>query len=415
MPRQRIAIVGSGIAGLSAAHYLHPTYDITLFEANEYLGGHTHTVVTEVAGQSYAVDTGFIVFNEHTYPHFIALLDALGVPKQLSNMSFSFRDAAADFEYGGDTLNGLFAQRRRLADPHFYRLLWDIARFNREAQACLQRGIPADQTISDWVSTHRYGRLFQSSYLLPLAAAIWSTPAHDILDMPLSFLFTFYQNHGLFNVVNRPPWYVVAGGSHTYVEKITAPWRESIHCNTPVRAIQRAENQVTVRTDTGSAVFDAVVLACHSDQALALLEKPTADEYDILSQIPYQENIATLHTDPAALPTQRAAWSSWHYQQHGDQTASLTYYMNKLQTLACPEPICVSINHPTIDPAHVIQTMRYAHPRYTEASVKAKSQHHRINGQQHTFYTGAYWGNGFHEDGVRTSYHALAPLLPAHG
>lgn len=402
-----IAIVGSGIAGLTAAYLLHKRYKITVFEANDYIGGHTNTVDVTTASGRYAVDTGFIVFNQRTYPNFIKLLDKLNVAKQKSNMSFSFSSADLGLEYSGDSINSLFAQRKNSINPRFYRLLIDIWRFNRHANRFLQH---PDYTITlaEFSQHGCYHRWFNQTYLYPLASAIWSTPAVQVADMPAYFVLQFYANHGLLTLCDRPQWYVIKHGSAQYVKRLIAPFADRIYTNTPVTRIERHQNTVKIMTDQEEQSFDAVVMACHSDQVLAMLAEPSEAENRILSAMQYLPNRAVLHTDKRYMPQRHRAWASWNYLHRNNTT--LTYYMNKLQSIDAPESFLVSINPHDIAPQHIIKTIDYAHPLYNRASMQAQQQHHHINNQQRTFYVGAYWGNGFHEDGVNSSLQALAPL-----
>jgi predicted NAD/FAD-binding protein len=406
---QKIAIVGSGIAGLTAAHLLHPRYQITMYEANDYIGGHTHTIDVVRQDKVYAVDTGFIVFNEKTYPHFCALLKSLGVDKQPSNMSFSYSQQPHGLEYGGDSLNGIFAKRRNLLNPRFYCFLKDINRFYQCAKQFL---VKPDATISfeDWLHSQSLGKMAVDHLIKPMASAIWSTPLDQVGHIPAQFILAFYANHGLLEHRGRPPWYVVSGGSRSYVDALVKPLKDRIRLNSPVLKIRRSSSKVTIVTKDTEQKYDAVVLACHSPQALALLEQPSADEHTILSSIHYSPNIATLHTDTRAMPARKSAWSSWNFQQHQGGQTSLTYYMNLLQTINSDAHFLVSINQPAIDPDQVIASFEYEHPLYNQSSVDAQQRHDQINGQNRTFFTGAYWGNGFHEAGVTSSIEALKAL-----
>ena len=401
----RLAIVGTGIAGLAAAHRLHPSHDITVFEAGDHIGGHTHTHDIELGGRNWAIDTGFIVFNDWTYPNFIALMNELGVESQPSSMSFSVRCEKTGLEYNGTTLNTLFAQRRNLFSPSFHRMIRDILRFNREAPGFLETG--DDHTrLGDYLSAQGYRQEFREHYIIPMGAAIWSAAPGDMLDFPARYFIRFFHNHGMLSVDERPQWRVIRGGSRSYVEPLTAPFRERIHLNTPVMRIVRDEQGVTVQTATGSeARFDAVVLACHSDQALAMLDEPTQAEREILGAIPYQENETILHTDASVLPRARRAWAAWNYHipREARDRVAVTYDMNILQGLEAPETFCVSLNYrDRIDPARILKRLTYHHPAYTPAGIAAQARHAEISGVNRTYYAGAYWGFGFHEDGVKS-------------
>ncbi len=405
-PERRIAVIGSGIGGMAAAWYLSGRHQVTLFEAADRLGGHTATVDVELDGRHYAIDTGFIVFNDWTYPHFQRLLATLGVPAQPTEMSFSVHETARDFEYNGHTLTSLFAQRRNLLRPSFYRLLRDILRFNREATRALESGsLDPTQTLGEWLAANGYGESFQRHYLLPMGAAIWSASLQDLRDFPLQFFVRFFRHHGLLSVNNRPQWYTLIGGSRRYIPALTAPYAERIRLSTPVRGIRRLSDGVELRTDAGTERFDEVVLACHADQALALLEDPTPAEREILGALPYQDNEVVLHTDTRLLPRRRRTWASWNYRLDGrgaDERVSVTYDMNILQRLEAPHTFCVTLNDSdAIDPARVLGRFTYAHPQFTLAGEAAKARHAEISGLDHrTHYCGAYWRNGFHEDGV---------------
>jgi predicted NAD/FAD-binding protein len=398
----RIAIIGTGISGLSAAWALHRDHALTLFEAGDYIGGHTHTVDVEVQGRPYAVDTGFIVFNDWTYPQFIELLDQLQVASRPTQMSFSVRCERSGLEYNGETLNTLFAQRRNLFRPAFYRMIRDILRFNREAPALLEQ--EQDPSLDAYLRAGRYSREFIDHYILPMAAAIWSAEPTLMGQMPARFFVRFFKNHGLLSVRDRPQWRVISGGSRSYVEALVAPFREHIRLNCPVEWLRRTHGQVEIKP-VGGAVehFDQVIIATHSDQALRLLADPSAQEREILGALPYQENDVVLHTDTRLLPQRRLAWAAWNYHlpaQPRDRVA-VTYNMNILQGLEAPETFCVTLNRgDAIDPARILYRTTYHHPVFTTAGVQAQARRAEISGVNRTWYCGAYWRNGFHEDGV---------------
>jgi predicted NAD/FAD-binding protein len=409
----KIAIIGTGIAGNLAAYRLAKAHDITVFEADERIGGHTNTIDVVVGGRSYAVDTGFIVFNDVTYPNFIALLDELGVASKPSDMSFSVSSQRDGLEYNGSTLNTLFAQRSNLFRPSFYRMLADILRFNREAPAVLQS---ADRfvTLGDYLDRNGYSRRFSDYYIVPMGSAIWSATAERMRAMPMAFFVRFFENHGLLSIDDRPTWRVIEGGSRTYVDKLVAGHRERIRLRTPVRSISRQADHVMVTPDGCEPErFDRVFLACHSDQALRLLSDPTPDEREVLGAIAYQRNQAVLHTDPSLMPRRRRAWAAWNYRipdgpSDPDRKVTLTYNMNILQGLEAPVEFCVTLNdRQSIDPGRIIRTIDYAHPVFTEQAVAAQQRHREINGARQTYYCGAYWRYGFHEDGVVSALDAL--------
>ena len=413
----KIAIIGTGIAGMTAGHLLHGRHELTLFEAGDYIGGHTNTIEVPWEGTTYAVDTGFIVFNDWTYPNFIALLDRLGVAHQPSDMSFSVRCERTGLEYNGTTLNSLFAQRRNLLRPSFHRMIRDILRFNREAVALLEEAGPGP-SLGAYLKQQRYSEPFIGQYLLPMAAAIWSAGQATILEFPAQYLVRFFKHHGMLSVNDRPTWRVIAGGSSRYVESLVRPFRDRIRLHSPVESIGRFPQGVDVcwrdregRRETDR--FDAIVLACHSDQALALLAKPSPLEQEVLGAIRYQRNEAVLHTDRSLLPKRRLAWAAWNYHllPQPPEHVVVTYHMNRLQGLVAPCEFCVTLNHSeAIDPAKVLKCIVYHHPLYSPQAVAAQARYEAINGQQRTFYCGAYWGFGFHEDGVRSAMVACRAL-----
>lgn len=415
MNRLKIAIVGTGIAGNVAAHRLHAAgHDITVFEAGNHVGGHTHTHDIRLDGASHAVDTGFIVFNERTYPRFCALLDELGVASQPSAMSFSVRDDATGLEYNGTSLNGLFAQRRNLLRPRFLHMLADITRFHRRALALLDVEAP-EITLAEFLAAHRFCRSFVHDYLVPMGAAIWSTDPARMLDFPARFFARFLHNHGMLTVNERPQWRVIRGGSARYVERLAAPWLTRVRLRTPVAQIRRLPEGVLLLTHGHAAErFDHVFLACHADQALTLLADPTAEERAILGALPYQRNEALLHTDTSLLPRNPRAWAAWNYHRLPGQAegVTLTYNMNILQRLEARQTFCVTLNNGEhVDPARVLQRLQYEHPLFTPASVAAQQRHAEISGAAGTHYSthycGAYWRYGFHEDGVASAETAL--------
>lgn len=404
----RIAIIGSGISGLTSAYLLNRRHDITVFEASDWIGGHTHTVDVEVGGRQYAVDTGFIVFNDWTYPNFIRLLDHLGVGFKPTEMSFSVSDPVSGVEYNGHNLNSLFAQRRNLLSPKFIGMVRDILRFNREALDDLNHNrIAASTTLGDYLKLCGYGERFIQHYIVPMGAAIWSMSLADMLNFPLQFFVRFFKNHGLLSVSDRPQWCVVEGGSRSYVAPLSEAFRDNIRLNCPVQRVERDDEGVTVHSAAGSERFDKVVFACHSDQALAVLAQPSALEQDILGALPYADNEVVLHTDTRLLPQRRLAWASWNYrlggalQQPADQPAAVTYNMNILQGIDSDNTFCVSLNQSAaIDPNTILARYTYAHPQYSLAGMAAQARWEELLGANHSYFCGAYWANGFHEDGV---------------
>ena len=403
----KIAIIGAGISGLTAAYRLSGRHEITVFEANDYIGGHTHTVDVELDDEHHAIDTGFIVFNDWTYPNFIKLLDELAVPSRATSMSFSVRCDRTGLEYNGSSLNGLFAQRRNLFRPSFHRMLRDIMRFNREGLALAedrQTDNDAEVTVGEFLKEHRYSREFADQYLLPMGSAIWSCPTGTFENFPIRFIAEFYRNHGLLSVRNRPTWRVIEGGSRTYVAAMTAKFQDRIRLNAPVQQVRRLADGVEVDSNgIVSERFDHVIFACHSDQALRMLGDPTAVERELLSAFPYEKNIAVLHYDTAPLPRRRRAWASWNYLIAVRQTAHATvsYCMNILQQLRSKNVFSVTLNSDElIDPGKVLQRFEYHHPIFTTQRTEAQARHSELLNANRSSFCGAYWGNGFHEDGV---------------
>ena len=408
----KIAIVGSGIAGLTAAHRLHPRHQITLFEAAPRLGGHSNTVTVDLPEGKIPVDTGFIVFNDWTYPNFISLMKEIGIEGKPTEMSFSVKDEQRDFEYNGHTLNTLFAQRRNLVRPSFWVMLRDILRFNKEAKELLESN-QDHLTLGNFLRERRYGALFCDHYIIPMGAAIWSTSTKKMLDFPIKYFARFFENHGLLNVANRPQWYTIPGGSQEYVNKLSSSFINNVRLSTPVMEIRRKPNLVEILSVAGKECFDEVVLACHSDQALRLLQDATVQEKDILGSIPYQRNEAVLHQDISILPNRRTAWASWNYHlDHTQQdTVAVTYNMNILQHIPAPPHLLVTLNKTErIKPEKILSKIDYEHPVYNEDSVRAQKRHSEISGLSRTHFCGAYWRNGFHEDGVVSAMNMLQLL-----
>jgi uncharacterized protein len=407
----RIAIIGSGIAGNVVARQLHPEHEITVFEAAGHIGGHSHTHRIELGGQFLNVDTGFIVFNDRTYPNFMRLLDEIGVASQESSMSFSVRNDRTGLEYNGTSINGLFAQRRNLLRLSFHRMWREILRFNRESIRLLDSAASADLTLDEFLQGQGYSDEFVGNYLVPMVAAIWSAPPAQVGAMPARFLIGFFHHHGMLTVNDRPQWRTITGGSARYVEKLVAPFRARIHVNSPIESVRRLPGQVQIKPrGTEPLAFDRVFLACHSDQALRLLADATTLEREVLGCISYQENEAVLHTDERLLPCSRRAWAAWNYCVPSAPAArvSVTYNMNILQNLAAPATLCVTLNDAgTIDPTRVLRRVSYQHPVFTAAAVAAQYRHGEINGCHRTYFCGAYWRNGFHEDGVVSAQQAL--------
>jgi predicted NAD/FAD-binding protein len=400
---QRIAVVGAGISGLVAAHLLARVHDVVVFEAGERPGGHTNTVRVDTEDATHWVDTGFIVFNDRNYPTFERLLERLGVASQPSEMSFAVSDERGDFEYSSASANGLFAKRAHVVTPWFHRMLADVVRFQRNGRELLRSAGPGP-SLADWLAAQRYSRAFVERLIVPQAAAVWSADPRRTASLPARFLLEFFDNHGMLALRDRPRWRTIQGGSQRYVEAIVAPLRDRLRAGTPVAAIRRADGHVEITPRGGTPErFDAVVLATHSDQALALLADATDREHELLGAIPYQPNEAVLHTDTRLLPRRRRAWASWNYHLLDAPMgrSTVTYHMNRLQSLRADREFCVTLNRTeAIDPDRVIGRYAYAHPVFTDAGRAAQARHAEISGTGRTHYCGAYWGWGFHEDGV---------------
>ncbi|MBY5946402.1 NAD(P)/FAD-dependent oxidoreductase [Photobacterium rosenbergii] len=408
----KIAIIGSGISGLTCAHYLNDHHDITLYEENDYIGGHTATVDVEVGSGKYAIDTGFIVFNDRTYPNFEKLLSEIGVVGQPTEMSFSVHNSLNGLEYNGHGLLSMFAQKRNLLNPFFYRFIYDILRFNRLARDVdLASEVSRTQTLGDFLGKHRFNSYFCENYILPMGAAIWSSTLSDMRQFPLDFFIRFFRNHGLLEVTNRPQWYVIPGGSREYVKKLIVPFEDRIRLSTPVTAVKRTHGKVAVTANGVSEIYDHVIFASHSDQALNMLSDATDAEEKVLGALGYQKNDVVLHTDKYLLPKRKAAWASWNYYlgdnedgQWEDKQTTLTYNMNILQGIEAPETFSVTLNQTDqIAPERILRKFVYAHPVFTTESIQAQQCREQVNGVQNTWYCGAYWYNGFHEDGVRSA------------
>lgn len=401
----RIAVIGSGIAGLASAWWLSQRHEVVLFEANDYLGGHTHTHTVEQAGRQYRIDSGFIVFNPEHYPLLCGLFDELSVASQPTTMSFSVHSERSGVEYNATSLATLFCQRRNLVSPRFWGMLRDLARFYREAPALLE-GDDAGPTLGEYLQRGGYGAAFRDEHLVPMASALWSSPPQGILAFPARYLVQFMANHHMLTLGERSPWRVVTGGSATYVDALRARWRVQERVSCPVLAVRRDAEGVDVDTRQGRERFDHVVMAGHSDDMLALLHDADARERDVLGAIRYQSNDTVLHTDARLLPRNRKAWAAWNAHVPRDPSAPCTvsYCMNLLQDVPSPAPFVVTLNRSeAIDPAHILRRMHYRHPVYDQAMVAAQARKAEIQGHRRTWFAGAYWGWGFHEDGIRSA------------
>jgi len=409
----RIAVIGSGIAGLSAAWRLHREHSVVLFESEARLGGHTHTHEVVQAGRRYRVDTGFIVHNTHNYPLLSALFDELGVASRDTTMSFGVQVESSGLEYNATRLDSLFCQRRNLLSPSFLRMVREILRFYREAAALLEDPGPGP-SLGDYLAAGRYSALFRDAHLVPMASALWSSPSKRILDFPAKYLVRFMDHHRMLQIDDRPQWRTVVGGSSSYIEAMKARWQVEVRLACPVQRITRDETGVTVKHVAGEDRFDAIVVATHSDQALALLGDADALEHEVLGAIPFQRNEVVLHTDRRLLPRNPKAWAAWNAFVPAEAGAecSVSYCMNLLQGLDAPEPFVVTLNRTAaIDPARVLARMHYRHPVYTHASVAAQARQIELQGRRRSAFAGAWWGFGFHEDGIRSGFAAADGLL----
>ncbi len=404
----RIAVVGAGISGNLVARLLHPGNDVHLYEANDYVGGHSNTVDFQLGATRGRADTGFMVYNERTYPNFVRMLNWLDVPSRPSDMSFSVRCDVRGWEYQGSSVDGLFAQRSNLVRPRFYGMLYDIQRFNRLATQAAETGALDDGvSMGDYLASIGVGAAFREQYLVPMVAAIWSARPESIEGFPARFLVGFMRNHGLLQVHDRPQWRTIVGGARSYVKRLLEPLGDQVHRNCPVQAVTRRPDHVELRLGDGRVEsFDQVVLAAHADQSLAMLTDASSDERQILSAFPYQLNEAALHTDTSLLPRRRRAWASWNYHREstGTQRVTVTYDLSRLQGLSTPSPLLLTLNRTSaIAPDRLLQLISYHHPAYTRASIEAQRRFDEINGVRRTYFCGAYWGYGFHEDGVNSA------------
>ena len=404
----RIAIIGTGISGSLVARILSAEHQVTVFEANGYPGGHANTVDVELAGVTYPVDTGFMVFNRRTYPNFCRLLELLEITSQSSDMSFSVSCESTGVEYQGSSLNGLFAQRSNLFRPSFLRMLSDIGRFNRAGTLAAASDVfDNGQSVGEFLNSCGIGQCFIKHYLVPMASAIWSSTPQSILDFPARFMIGFFQNHGLMQIRNRPQWRTIRGGASEYIQALLEPIADRVRLSSPVQSVRRVKQGVEVNScNRPPELFDEVVFASHADQTLQMLADPSESEQQILGSIPYHANTAVLHTDAGLLPRRKRAWASWNYRisESDDQAASVTYDLSRLQNHNSPSPILLTLNPTTpIDPASVLRSFNYHHPAYSAAAITAQQRFCEINGVNRTHFCGAYWGYGFHEDGVNSA------------
>jgi predicted NAD/FAD-binding protein len=412
----KIAIIGSGISGNTLAYYLNPHHQIALFESNDRIGGHSHTHHIDVFNQKVSVDTGFIVFNKKTYPNFLKLLHKLKVPYENSAMSFSVKDSQKDFEYNGTNLNALFAQRKNFINPSFYKMIREILRFNKSSIILLS----GDEEISlgDYLKREGYSDFFKKYYILPMGSAIWSSNIKTMMQFPAKFFIQFFNNHGMLNINDRPQWLTISGGSINYVDKMIKPFRKKIKLNQNIKYVERKKDHIAIHHKDRVEKFDWVFFACHSDEALKLIKSPSFHEKNILKAIPYTDNEVILHYDDHFMPKRKLAWAAWNYHidDNANSPASLTYNMNILQNLKTEVPLLVTLNPlQKINKKKIIKTLSYAHPQYSLRSIEAQSKYHLISGVNRTSFAGAYWGNGFHEDGVKSALDAIQQFNAVHG
>lgn len=413
---KRIAIIGTGISGLSSAYLLNKQYDVKVYEANDYIGGHTATKNVVVDDTVYAIDTGFIVYNEWTYPNFIKLMQRLNVDTQPTEMSFSVKNIKTKMEYNGNTINSLFAQRRNILRPSFWRLVLDIIKFNKLCKAHIAENKNTDNvTLHQFITQHKLSDVFTHNYILPMCAAIWSTSLEASANFPLSFFLKFFNNHGLLNITNRPQWYTIVGGSSRYITPLIQSFNGKISVNDEVKSVVKVASGFLVFSEKGKETFDEVIFACHSDQALKMLSAEPQNELnirlykEILGAIPYSMNEVVLHTDTSVLPDRTLAWASWNYEIEGakaeaSRPAAVTYNMNILQRLKSDTTFCVTLNNTqAISPDKVLGTYHYAHPQFSPEMVSAQERREEICGKDGIHFCGAYWYNGFHEDGLRSA------------
>ena len=412
----KIAIIGSGISGNTLAYYLNPHHQITLFESNDRIGGHSHTHQIDIFNQKVSVDTGFIVFNKKTYPRFLKLLHELKVPYENSAMSFSVKDSQKDFEYNGTNLNALFAQRKNFMNPRFYKMISEILRFNKSSIILLS----SDEEISlgHYLKREGYSDFFKKYYILPMGSAIWSSNIKTMMEFPAKFFIQFFNNHGMLNINDRPQWLTISGGSINYVNKMIDSFRKKIKLNQNIKYIERKKDHIAIHHKDRIEKFDWVFFACHSDEAFKLIKSPGLHEKNILKAIPYTDNEVVLHYDDHFMPKRKLAWAAWNYHidDNSNSPASLTYNMNILQNLKTEAPLLVTLNPmQKINKKKIIKTLSYAHPQYSLRGMEAQSKYHLISGVNRTSFAGAYWGNGFHEDGVKSALDAIQQFNAVHG
>jgi predicted NAD/FAD-binding protein len=412
---ERVAIVGTGIAGMIAAYLLHKTYDITVFEKKGYVGGHTHTVEVDEDGTKIPIDTGFIVFNKSNYPNLLKLFKKLGVAYKPTNMSFSVQHIPQSLEYNGSGFNGIFGQRKNLINPSFYRMLSDIARFNKQSVAVLNTTQYKNYSLNDFIIEKKYSREFKENYLLPMNSAIWSTPPEQSLNFPIVTLVQFFKNHGLLGVNSHFQWYTVNGGSWQYRNKLIEPFTDKIKVNSEVTGVKRVGNKVMLKTINDEEYhFDKVIMAGHADQTLRVLKDPTSNETNMLSKFRYQPNKVTLHTDSTIMPNRKRIWSAWNYRiekLNGSWKTSTVYNMNILQQVSKKRDYFLSVNDAgMIDPGKVIREFKYDHPIFDLEAINTQKSLRQLNKDGRIYYCGSYFGYGFHEDALKSGIQAAEKL-----
>ena len=402
----KLAVIGSGISGNTLAYLLNQKYDVTLYEKNKRIGGHSHTHHVTLNNKRESVDTGFIVFNKKTYPLFTSLLDNLGVKYENSDMSFSVFSEENNFEYNGTSINSLFSQRKNLVNFRFLKMIFEILRFNKQAIKLQSKTI----TLSQYLKKNNYSDFFCNNYILPMGAAIWSSDIKTILNFPAHFFISFFKNHGMLSINNRPQWLTISGGSEQYVKKLTSSFKNKIRLNSKIKKINRYKNHIAIEDNRSTEKYDYIFFACHSDKVLDMLSKPTTDEINILKALPYQENKVILHTDTSIMPKKKLSWAAWNYNidSSDSEPISLTYNMNILQNIKSKKDLLVTLNpKKQIQKENIIKNLKYSHPKFSIKGISAQRMKNKISGKNRSFFAGAYWGKGFHEDGVKSAYDAV--------
>lgn len=402
----KLAVIGSGISGNTLAYLLNQKYDVTLYEKNKRIGGHSHTHHVTLNNKRESVDTGFIVFNKKTYPLFTSLLDNLGVKYENSDMSFSVFSEENNFEYNGTSINSLFSQRKNLVNFRFLKMIFEILRFNKQAIKLQSKTI----TLSQYLKKNNYSDFFCNHYILPMGAAIWSSDIKTILNFPAHFFISFFKNHGMLSINNRPQWLTISGGSEQYVKKLTSSFKNKIRLNSKIKKINRYKNHIAIEDNRSTEKYDYIFFACHSDEVLDMLSKPTADEMNILKALPYQENKVILHTDTSIMPKKKLSWAAWNYNidSSDSEPITLTYNMNILQNITSKKDLLVTLNpKKSIQKENIIKNLKYSHPKFSINGISAQRMKNKISGKNRSFFAGAYWGKGFHEDGVKSAYDAV--------